>query len=203
MLRLVFIVLLAIGYVEAISDAQIKTVQGAVEKLEQMAQQVEQQSLEIKKEVEETKKSLEDMLKETQWIGVNVISSKQSRPYSNWQDPKYATDGDLSTCNFLNQHKPWYSAEVGTSFTAIKLNFTLKPHWLTDSYTLYTVDDGVETKCAEHDVEKLSEEEKKSWAVECRNSGTGFKISSSTSSSTSFSTVLSIFEVTAVIQTKA
>ena len=77
MLRLVFIVLLAIGYVEAISDAQIKTVQEAVEKLEQMAQQVEQQSLEIKKQVEETKKSLEDMLKETQWIGVQVTSSKQ------------------------------------------------------------------------------------------------------------------------------
>ena len=86
-----------------------------------------------------------------------------------------ATDGDITT-NALTgfEAAPWYSAELGDTFSAIRLTIVGYTGRFTASHTVYTVNNGVETECAK----RVEEERRKSfiWTVVCENAGNGFKI---------------------------
>ena len=78
-----------------------------------------------------------------------------------------ATDGDMSSGSltaFDFEPVPWYSAELGGRFTAIRLNimqFSMGYTYITDHLTIN-----------EAELRKDNP-----WIVLCQNAGTGFKIS--------------------------
>ena len=123
-------------------------------------------------------KTLEDGGEEKEFCVVSVESSQQSSVISTFPDgtADKATDGDISTMSETAfEPAPWYSAELGGRFTAIRLNITQFSMGNTHHLTIYTLENGVETECARHNEDELWRD--RPWSAMCQNAGTGFKIS--------------------------
>ena len=141
---------------------------------------------EVEVKMNETQHLLEQLIndggeeKEKEFCVVSVESSQQSSvsPAHPEDTADKATDGDISTRSMTTRETaPWYSAELGGRFTAIRLNITQFTMHYAAHITLYTVDDGVETECATHITAMEDRWTENSWTVTCQDAGTGFKIS--------------------------
>ena len=112
---------------------------------------------------------------EEEFTLVNVKSSLLSSATAAYPDrtADKATDGDINTTAITSyEYEPYYSAELGVRFTAIKLNIS---EYTFGADIVYIVDNGVETECARRF--EPSTTKSLTWEVLCQNAGTGFKIS--------------------------
>lgn len=185
------------------SDTEHKTVKEAVEALGETKKEIK----EALEKLDKIKKQLEDLIddgpipaitfynvhEEKEFFRVDVAFSKLSS-VQNWNNASdKATDGDVTTAAVTKfEALPWYSAELGLRFSAIKLNITGFLIFSAEKYqTVYTVDNGVETLCAKL---RIQQRKKFNWTVICETPGTGFKISASRDNGES--TAVNLYEVT-------
>ena len=178
----VLLVLLAVGSAGAMSDTQLTSLKEVMESLEELEEKLNETQYLLEDQQEELIKSkelLEYLIdgggEEKEFTLVNVTSSLLSSAtaaYPNGTADK-ATDGDINTTAITSyEYEPYYSAELGVRFTAIKLNIS---EYTFGADIVYIVDNGVETECARR-VEP-STTKSFTWEVLCQNAGTGFKIS--------------------------
>ena len=176
------------------SETERKTLKEAVEKL----QETKKQLIVMKKQLDALIDGKEE--EKARFTRVDLATSRMSSMMGlsdkqQWSADK-ATDGYEGTSAKTSAGMaPWYSAQLGVRFSAIRLNITGTTSYATESTTIFTVDEGVETEC-----ETRGELGKFSWTVECPNTGTGFKIMVKRQPESSFSPYLTINEVTVEIQ---